>query len=461
MRAYWIPTAGVMGLVSLLGGCRQAEMRTRVRGATPVDMAFTPAVSVEASCAPHEDVSDLSPMIARVRRAVVSVIAGKPSDDPHTWGEHDAQAREHSVGSGMLISTDGLVLTSRHVIDGADDVRIELDDGRSFHGTVVARDKWLDVALIKIAGARDLPAVELGSSDAAHVGEPVVALGNPFGLGPSARRGILSAKARSVEDGPPGAYLQSDAPVNPGDSGGPLLDASGRVIGINTAILEHGQGIAFAVPIDDVRGVLGELLAHGRVARGRAGLSFQAIDGRLAKALGLRTGEGAIVTNVDSKGPADRAGVRDGDVVVTLDGRPVEHAPDLTHELGRHKPGEVVLFGLLRGKQEKTISVTLDRLDARDDDQPDATTHASPKGSLGFHAVDADAGGGARVASVDAESTTADDLKTGDVIVEVNRAPVASATDLERRMREAPRPSTALLRVRRGSSYLYIGIELG
>jgi serine protease Do len=465
MRAWWIPPAGVMGLVSLLCACHgQAEMTTLVRGSTPAGVSGVPAAaptSIEVSCAPvPEGARDLSAMVARVRRAVVSVIAGRASGDPHVGRDHGLRAREHAVGSGMLMEADGLVLTSRHVIDGADDVRVELDDGRFFAGTVVARDKWLDVALLRLAGARDLPAIVLGSSDAAHVGEPVVAIGNPFGLGPSVRRGVLSAKARAVEEGPSGSYLQSDAQVNPGDSGGPLLDAAGRVIGVNTAILDHSQGISFAVPIDDVRAVLGELLAQGKVTRGRVGLSFQPIDGRLAKALGLHAEVGAVVTEIEGRGPAERAGVRAGDVVVAVNGRPIERAPDLAHELGRHKPGETLRLGLLRAGQQRTILVVLDRLEAHDDDDAPGARHASlEKGPLGFHALDAD-GGGARVATVDAESTMADDLEPGDVIVEVNRVPVAGSADLDRRLRAAPRPSTALLRVRRDHAYLYVGIEL-
>jgi serine protease Do len=452
--------ARIVVLASLLASCSgQAGGGLRTPGAFGAGLASTTFVQVAGSCEPARDPLDLPEVVTRVRAAVVSVVAGKAADGAKLFSEHGASPREHALGSGMIIATDGLVLTSRHVIEDADAVRIDLDDGRSFAGKVVARDAFLDVALIRMTGARDLPVAVLGSSGGLRIGDPVIAMGSPFGLGPSVRRGILSAKERSVDEGPPTNFLQSDAAVNPGDSGGPLLDGLGRVVGVNTAVIEHGQGLSFAVPIDDVRAVLGEMLATGLVARGHAGISFQNVDAPVARALKLRAMTGAIVTDVDAGGPSARASVRPGDVITSLDGHPIANGTELSHELGLRKPGDVVRFGLLRAGQARTAMVLLDRLPNKDDTRLLLAEPAKKKGGAGLKMVDAE-GGGAKVASLDPESTTADDLRPGDVVLEVDYVPVKSAAEVRRRLAEVKRPGSVLLRVRRSGAFLYVGIDL-
>jgi serine protease Do len=458
----------MISLIALLGACR-AQTGPAVRTPTAqagfgAGLGTWPAPTEGQHCSlPHEPSApvDLPGLVERVRPTIVSVIAGRAAGEGHVFSEHGGNAREHALGSGFLITPDGVVVTSRHVIAGADDVRIELDDGRAFPATVVARDAWLDVALIRMRGAAGLPVSTLGSSDGMKVGEQVIAIGNPFGLGPSVTRGILSAKGRSIDDGPSEIFLQTDAAVNPGDSGGPLLDAAGRVIGINTAVLEHGQGVSFAVPIDDVRAVLSEMLATGRVSRGHAGITYQAIDAPIARALDLPTMLGAIVTEVDTGGPASRAGLHEGDVIVAVDGRAIDHAPELAHELGRRRPGEVLRFGVVREGRARSFGVLLDRLPSHDDEERASTPPSERKTSrdMGVRTVDAE-GGGARVEALDPDTTAADDLRPGDVVVEVNRRAVKTAAELAHLLAATPRPSTALLRVRRAGSFLYVGIDL-
>lgn len=415
--------------------------------------------------------AELPAVVEKVRRAVVSVVAGRAAEGPRRFSEHAGAAREHALGSGVIIEADGLVLTSRHVIVDADDVRVELADGRSFPGAVVARDAPLDVALIRMEGASGLPVAALGSSEALRVGDAVMAIGNPFGLGPSVTVGILSAAARAIDDGPQGRFLQTDAAVNPGDSGGPLLDMEGRVVGINTAVIEHGQGISFAVPIDDLRPVLRELQRTGRVARGHAGIAFQAVDAALARALGLPGPAGALVNAVDAPGPSQRAGVLPGDLILEADGSAIDRAEDLTGALNRKKPGEVVRFTVRRGACSRTVSVTLDRLPNRDGDAEDRSTRAHPaRSSAGLRLGNA-SGGGARVEALDPASTAADGLHVGDVVVEIDHAPVLDAPDATRRLhlRPPPRtvlpmkpgaPHTHLLRIRREDAFLYVGIDI-
>lgn len=461
VRARWINASRVFSLLAFCGACQgQPDAAWHVRSVLSANGSGH--IQLPGHRAPSSG-SDLPAVVDRVGRSVVSVIAGRASGE----APPNAPAREHALGSGVLIAPDGLVLTSRHVIDGADDVRVELEDGRSFAASVVARDATLDVALIRLAGAQGLAVAVLGSSAGMRVGDPVIAVGNPFGLGTSVTVGILSAGARTIEDGPSGQFLQTDAAVNPGDSGGPLLDGEGRVIGINTAVLEHGQGISFAIPIDDIRAVLREMEATGRVARGRAGLTFQAVDAALSRALRLPNPWGAIVTDVEAGGPAQRAGIRPGDLITSLEGRPIPHAGELSHELGLRKPGELVRFGILRGGCSRVVAVLLGRMPNRDGDREDAAgshahVSARPAGMSGLRLVDADAsGGGARVAALDPESIVADGLHPGDVVVEVNHTPVRSAADATQKLALTPRPGTALLRVLRDGTTLYVGVDLG
>ena len=451
--------ASVASLLLLLGGCRAHIGKTRAFGAG-LGPELGATVASSGRCEGRAAAIDVAAIVERTGGAIVSVVAGRASERHRVFSEHGGSAREHALGSGILLTNDGLVLTSRHVIVGADDVRVELADGRSFRGVVVARDTWLDVALIRLRGASGLPIAVLGSSASAKVGDPVLAIGNPFGLGPSVTRGILSAKDRSIDDGPSEIYLQTDAAVNPGNSGGPLLDAAGLVIGINAAVLDHGQGLSFAVPIDDVRASLTELLAKGRIARGHAGITYQAIDAPLSRALSLRGQEGVIVTEIDAGGPSARAGVREGDVISTIDGHPIARASDLAHALGRRRPGDVVRFGIQRQGRMRTTGVLLDRLPSDDDARHEPSARDREKASgLGLRASDAD-GGGARVEAVDPDKRSADDLRPGDVVVEVNRRPVKSASELTRELARASRPSTALLRVRRETTFLYVGVDL-
>ncbi len=445
--------AQLLALCALTGACRApGELSARRPN------AFFPDTPAPAPAAAAPPVRELPAVVARVRLSVVSVVAGRTALPPAAVPDHAGKAREHALGSGFLIAPDGLVLTARHVIDGADDVRVDLDDGRSFPGAVVARDAVLDVALIRLDRARGLPVAALGSSDALRVGDAVIAIGNPFGLGPSVTVGILSAMARAIEDGPEGRFLQTDAAVNPGDSGGPLLDARGQVVGVNTAILQHGQGIAFAVPIDEVRAVLGELQSTGRIARGRAGITFQAVDPPLARALGLPGPAGALVSAVDVPGPAQRAGVRPGDLITEENGRPVSRAEDLSHDLAQRKPGEVLRFTLRRAGGAHSASVVLDRLPNPDGDV-EARGPRLPRshGVTGVRLADV-IGGGARVDGIDPGSAAAEGLHLGDVVVEVDHTAVQTAADAARRLAQAPR--TLLLRVRREGTFLYIGIDL-
>jgi len=229
--------------------------------------------------------------------------------------------REQSLGTGFIISNDGYILTNNHVVNGADDVVVKLSDGRELKGEIKGLDEKLDLALIKIIDKEKLPSTELGDSDALEVGEWVMAIGNPFGLSQTVTAGIISAKGRVIGSGPYDDFIQTDASINPGNSGGPLFNAEGKVIGINTAIIAGGQGIGFAIPINMAKGIITQLRESGKVTRGYLGVQIQAVTPELAKSFNLDAEKGALVADVVKESPADKAGIKVGDIVLEFDGK--------------------------------------------------------------------------------------------------------------------------------------------
>ncbi|HNT43404.1 MAG TPA: trypsin-like peptidase domain-containing protein, partial [Syntrophorhabdaceae bacterium] len=223
--------------------------------------------------------------------------------------------RQKSLGSGFIVDGDGYIVTNNHVIDGANEIKVKLTDGREFDASIVGRDSKTDLALIRITGASNLTPITMGNSDELKVGSWVVAIGSPFGLEQTVTAGIVSAKGRIIGSGPYDNFIQTDASINPGNSGGPLINMKGEVVGINTAIVASGQGIGFAIPVDTARNVIAQLKGNGRVTRGWLGVSIQEITPALASSFGLADRKGALVADVIKDGPADKAGIAQGDVI--------------------------------------------------------------------------------------------------------------------------------------------------
>ena len=367
-----------------------------------------------------------------------------------------------ALGSGFLFDDKGHVLTNAHVVEGAEKVRVKLSDEREYDAKVKGRDERLDVAVLELVGAKDLPYATLGSSSAIQVGEPLVAIGNPFGLGNTVTSGILSAKGRAIGAGPYDDFLQTDASINPGNSGGPLFDARGQVVGMNTAINPNGHGIGFAIPSDEIREVLPQLVASGHVERGRLGVRIQDVDVKLASAMSLGSAQGALVDDVEKGGPADKAGFVAGDVIVRTGNTDVTHARDLTRAIARHAPGSKVDVIVRRGKTSVTLPVTLGKLE--DEKGPSAAKQApseatpQPSSGLGLQIGDAD-GGGALVRRVAPDGAAAGSLEPGDVIIEVDHQPVKTASDLKNKAREAANDKPLLLRVRREGNTRYVALD--
>lgn len=380
--------------------------------------------------------------------------------------------RQHGVGSGVIVSKDGYILTNNHVVDEADTVKVALLDGREFVGKVVGKDPKTDVAVLKIESG-DLPFVEMADSERIEVGDIVLAIGNPFGIGQTVTMGMVSAIGRATLGLDYEDFIQTDAAINPGNSGGALVDAEGRLIGINTAILSRSggnQGIGFAIPTNLARDVMESLVKDGRVTRGYLGVRIQPVTLPLAREFGLKDGHGALVADVVAKGPADKAGMQSGDIVTEFDGKPVRDSRHLQLQVARVKPGEKVAVKIMRNGSGKSLQVAVGELPGNDK-LAQAGLKDSPDGEAlkGVAVVDLDASSrrqlnvpnhvqGALVSEVQEDSVARDaGLQPGDVILEVNRQRVTGAEDAVR-LTENPKDKTTLLKIwsKGGLRYLVV-----
>lgn len=347
---------------------------------------------------------------------------------------------QRSLGSGFVFSADGFIVTNNHVIEGASSIKVNLQSGkngdRSYDAEVIGTDKETDLALLKIKADTPLPYLVFGNSDALKVGQWVLAIGNPFGLDHTVTAGIVSAKGRTIGAGPYDNFVQTDASINPGNSGGPLLNLDGQVIGINTAIVASGQGICFAIPSSLASQVIEQIKAHGSVKRGWLGVSIQNVDPNSAKALGLEEARGALVSSVTPGDPAEKVGIRAGDVIVAVDDVSISDAGDLTRKIGDLLPGVKITLSVWR--DGKTVKIPL-VLGERNVEKVAQGGPGTPEGRgediLGLNirpvneteasALELDRAAGLLVLEVSQGSLAAqNDLNAGDVILEANGKPV-------------------------------------
>src|SRR5438067_9167842 len=267
-------------------------------------------------------------------------------------------------GSGFFISPDGYAVTNNHVVDGADKVEVTMDDGKTFTAKVIGTDQRTDLALIKVEGSKDFPFAKLSDSKP-RIGDWVLAVGNPFGLGGTVTAGIVSASGRDIGNGPYDDFIQIDAPVNKGNSGGPAFDTNGEVMGVNTAIYSPSGGsvgIAFSIPASTVKNVIAQLKDKGTVSRGWIGVQIQPVTPEIAESLGLKKAEGALVAEPQANGPAAKAGIESGDVITAVNGEPVKDSRELARTIGGFAPGAAVKLNVLHKGQDKTVNITLGQL---------------------------------------------------------------------------------------------------
>ena len=364
------------------------------------------------------------------------------------------------MGSGFIVEPDGTILTNAHVVDGADEVRVRLADRREFKGKVVGQDKATDIAVVKI-DAKGLPVVKLGDPAQTRVGEWVLAIGSPFGFENTVTAGIVSATSRSLPDGTYVPFIQTDAAVNPGNSGGPLFNLKGEVIGINSQIYSRSggfQGIAFAVPIDVASNVKQQLVAHGRVERGRLGVQIQEVTQSLAQSFGLDRPRGALVAQVEKDSPAAKAGIKPGDVLLGVNGKNVERSAEIPPLVAAVKPGDKATLSVWRDRKKQELAVTVGRLEADKTAQAPAprSNEKADTGKLGLAVRPSQEGLVVENATGPAARAG---IRQGDVVTAVNGRPVKSVDEL-RKATDLANGSVALL-VRRGEDSIFVPIEMG
>jgi serine protease Do len=438
-----------------------------------------------------------APIVKKVMPAVVSVSSTKVSKNPMESsgqmpddqmfrqffgkdfnGRNNAQRqapeqREHGLGSGVIMTSDGYILTNNHVVDGATDVRVTLSDKREMKAKVVGTDPKSDIAVLKI-DATNLPTITVGDSSKVQIGDYALAVGNPFGVGQTVTMGIVSATQRSnlgieaYED-----FIQTDAPINPGNSGGALVNDRGQLIGINTAIIAHGsagnQGIGFAIPANMARGVMEQIVNNGHVTRAYLGVIPQDVTPAIAKAFGEKDLRGALVGDVSPNSPAQKAGLQNGDIIVDVNGKPVTDSNALRMTISMMAPGTSVNLKAIRNGADRNFTVKLAEL---------PTTEAA-LGKEGKGPGDSSAIPGVAVENLNADATQAlklpadtkgvvvtnvspsseaaeAGLRRGDVIQEVNRKPVTNTSDFESAMRASK--DKQLLLVNRNGSTLYLAV---
>jgi serine protease Do len=475
-RRFGINTIVVTALLFLLAGFI-VSARFSMTGSAVAD---SPAIQQQVPAKSFVE-SPFTPLAAKLTPSVVNVkvtklekaefpfqqMPGNPFGEFFNNPQFQQKRPVQGAGSGVIISSDGYILTNNHVVEGAKEVEVTLNDRKEFKAQIVGRDPKTDLAIVKIDAGKNLPAANIGDSNALQVGDWVLAIGNPFGLNQTVTSGIVSAKGRVIGAGPYDDFIQTDASINPGNSGGPLFNMSGEVVGINTAIMAQGQGIGFAIPINTAKPLIPQLEAKGEVIRGYLGVNIQTVTPELASALQLENPKGALVAEVIPGGPADKAGIKRGDLIISFDGNSVNDTHDLPALVAATPIDKQVPITVMRDGKEHEISATVARLES--DGTKLAEAKQSAQGKLGLQIQDVDSqmarqlgintDHGAVVVGVQPGSP-ADraSLRQGDVIVEVNRKAVKSASDLKEEIGKVPNGDSVLLFVKneQGSRYVVV-----
>ena len=441
-------------------------------GPAVVNIRTTARVSTGASALPFPDIDENDPMYEFFRRFFPNPPQQGPRQGPGPGqGQGPGPRRDvpRGLGSGFILSADGYVLTNAHVVEGADDITVTLTDKREFKGKVIGADRRTDVALVKIEAA-GLPTVKVGDPNRLRVGEWVLAIGSPFGLENTVTAGIVSAKARDTGEFLP--FIQTDVAVNPGNSGGPLINMRGEVVGINSQIFTTSggyNGISFAIPIDEAMNVQQQLRSSGRVIRGRIGVGIEGVSKEVAEAIGLGAPRGALVNSVEKDGPAAKAGLEAGDVILKFDGRPIERSSDLPRIVGGTKPGTNSTLSVYRKGGQRDLKVLVGEMPQerpRSARTTEPAKPAVPANALGLGVSDVapdklkelGVKGAVQVDSVDGLAASAG-LRAGDIITQLNSSEVANAKQFNEAVAKLdPKKDVAVL-VRRGEASRFIIIR--
>ena len=478
-------TGGVAAALLLTGSLLGWSASTTVgptASAAPVAAAAPPVADAPAAATSYANLVDrISPAVVTIRseRRVRTVSQDIPDELREFFGNQfgprrqPAPRRQAGLGSGVIVRADGYILTNHHVIDGASQVTVDFTDGRSLKAKVVGSDAPSDLAVLKIDGT-NLPTLALGDSDAVRVGDVVLALGNPLGVGQTVTMGIVSAKGRATGGAGDGSFedfIQTDAPINQGNSGGALVSTRGELIGINSQILTPtggNIGIGFAIPAKMAKNVMAQLIDKGRVDRGMIGVTIQPVTSDIARSLGLSEVRGALVNAVTSGGPAEKAGVRRGDVITAVNGEAITDGNDLRNEVSQLLPGSSARLTVIRDGKEQTVGVTLGALKSAAGGEGEGSDADADRTGFGMSVepltrerareLGIDAASGVVVVGVQPSGRAADaGLQAGDVIAQVDGKPVASADALRAALKTGTRP--ALLLVHRGETTRFVTLE--
>jgi serine protease Do len=476
-RRFGISTIVLTAVLFLMAGLFLSA-RFNVTGSAVAD---TPALQSQTPMKPVME-SPFTPLVEKLTPSVVNVKVSKleKADFPfqqmpgNPFGQffNNPRSRQErpvqGAGSGVIISSDGYILTNNHVVEGAKEVDVTLNDRKEFKAQVIGRDPKTDLAIVKIDAGRSLPAANIGDSNALRVGDWVIAVGNPFGLNQTVTSGIVSAKGRVIGAGPYDDFIQTDASINPGNSGGPLFNMSGEVVGINTAIIPEGQGIGFAIPINTAKPLIPQLEAKGEVTRGYLGVNIQTVTPELASALKLEDAKGALVADVVPGGPGEKAGIKRGDLIVAFDGNSVNDGHDLPALVASTPVDKKVSITVIRDGKEQEISARVAKLESGSTKLADAGS--AGHGKLGIQVQDLDSQT-ARQLGVNEDrgvvvvgvqpGSPADraSIRQGDVIVEVNRKAVKSANDLKSEIAKVPDGNSVLLLVKNEQGSRYVAVK--
>jgi Do/DeqQ family serine protease len=467
---------GILMVGALVAGSATAGMLATSHVPAPVVFAAPAASSAPRIEGSYADVvARVAPAVVTVRSQRVTRVTDSEEFPQNPFEEFfgrrmpgmprmpqmpQTPRREGSLGSGVVVSADGYILTNNHVVEGARQVDVELNDGRTVKATVVGTDAPSDLAVLKVE-VKGLQPVPMGDSDQVRVGDVALAFGNPLGVGQTVTMGIVSAKSRVTGsgDGSFEDFIQTDAPINRGNSGGALINARGELIGINSQILSPSGGnigIGFAIPSNMAKNVMDQLVNGGAVHRGMLGVTVQGITSDLAASMGLSQVKGALVSAVSAGSPAERAGVKRGDVILEINGQSVNDSNALRNQVSRLKPGTTVSLELVRGDQERQVSVQLAELPRTAGNGSTSPSSGGAEGGLGLSVVPGDSG--VEVTRVDPSGPAADaGIRVGDVLEEVNGKSVRSASELRSAVgRSEGKP--ALVLVRRGDQTLYVAV---
>jgi serine protease Do len=465
---------------------------TVLAGLLPASLALAAPATEPLGLPPVANQAGFADLAATVRPAVVNIATtemarqmsnqdmpdfppGSPFADMfRQFFEHRNARPEHALGSGFIVDPAGYIVTNNHVVDGAHKISITLDDGTSHPAKVIGRDAKTDLALLKIDAAKPLPYVAFGDSDKERVGDWVIAVGNPFGLGGSVTAGIVSAHGRNINEGPYDDFLQIDAPINPGNSGGPLFNQSGQVIGIDTAIYSPNGGsvgIGFAIPSRIAEKVVASLKEHGSVERGWLGVQMQPLTPSLSKAVGRSADGGVLVADVLADSPAQKSGLRQGDVIVAFGGTPIKTPRDLALAVAETATGKSVPVTVWRDGHERQVDVTIG---TQSKEEMAANDTDADSGAVGMQLMPLTAevrnelGLGHNLKGVVVANVTpgshADDsgIEKGDVIVKVGDAAVTTPAEVAAKVKQAQKAgkeAVPLLVTRNGTTY-YLALQL-